>query len=90
MSAVVSEWDVSGCLRQVCIEKMSESELPMTCRNTSDVVETGGAQNHRDEVCGKSDYYADDNRHIGSMSSIQASTWNVGTCRSMLRESSKR
>jgi hypothetical protein len=34
--------------RQVSIEKMSESELPMTCRNTSEVVETGGAQNHRE------------------------------------------
>src|SRR5690349_17242200 len=61
-----------GSLRWVSIEKMNVSELPMTCRNALDATETGGAQNRRDEVRGKSDYRADGSRHIGSMISIQA------------------
>lgn len=63
------------------IEKMNESESLMTYRNKLGVVKTRKDHIFWDESAGSLNCCAGDNRYEGGMISIQALTWNVGTCR---------
>jgi hypothetical protein len=73
--------------RQVSIEEMSASEPLMTCRNSLKRCRNQERPLNLGRARRESDYRAGGNRHIGGMTSIQASSWNVGTCIVMLRES---
>ena len=61
----------------------------MTRRKVQDDVETGGISLTRDEPGGWPDCCPGGIRREGGVTLNQASMWNAGTCRPMLREKSK-
>jgi hypothetical protein len=63
-------------------KEMSASELLKTCRKGLDDVKTGGSLVTPGGVWEEPVYCPHGVRHEGSMTLLQASVWNVGTCRS--------
>ena len=67
--------------RQVRYGKTSESEPPMTCRNTTDGVRTGEECRPWDKFGRILETGPCGTRLVGGVSPYQALVWNVGTCR---------
>ena len=81
LRAVVVSVEAKGGQDPVrCVRRGSASELPMTCRNAIDDVETGG-EHSRDKFGGYPEACPSDIRHIGGAKPDQALVWNVRTCR---------
>ncbi len=79
---VVSDLGKGGAgLHQVRSGKANESEPLMTCRKSTDAVETELDKMARDEAWGMSVSCPGGGRHIGGASPDQALVRNVGTCR---------
>ena len=67
--------------RQVWSGEASESKPLMTCRNSLDDVETGGAIFFRDKLGGGPEDCLSGIRHVSGANPDQALVWNVRTCR---------
>ena len=68
-------------MRQVCVEKASESEPLMTCRKRPEDIKTERGSVSRDEFRGCPADRLNGVRHEGGASSTQALMWNGRTCR---------
>jgi hypothetical protein len=73
----------------VCAGKTNESEPLSICRKRMDVIETGLQLLARDEARGMPADCPSGDRHEDGVSPAQALVENVGTCASLLRETSK-